>query len=62
VRSVHDLNAKPTIGHRVDIGAGAVIVGNITIGDDCSIGANCVVSVDMPPGSHARSPRPEIRT
>lgn len=60
VRSVHDLNAKPTIGHRVDIGAGAVIVGNITIGDDCRIGANCVVSFDMPPGSRVRSPRPEL--
>ncbi len=43
----------PTIGRRVDIGCGACILGNVTIGDDCKIGANAVVLADVPPGSTA---------
>jgi serine O-acetyltransferase len=42
---------KPIIGDRVDIGAGAVIVGPITIGHDSQIGANAVVLKDVPPFS-----------
>lgn len=44
-----DLNAKPIIGKGVEIGAGAVIVGYITIGDGSIIGANAVVTKDVPP-------------
>lgn len=33
----------PTIGNNVMIGAGAKILGNISIGDNCKIGANAVV-------------------
>ena len=51
IRSVEDLSAKPTIGARVDVGAGAVIVGNITIGADSIIGSNSVVYTNIPPGS-----------
>ena len=40
-------------GNRVDIGAGAVIVGPIHIGDDVSIGANAVVLQDVPANSIA---------
>ncbi|MFW8602468.1 hypothetical protein ACOHYD_13425, partial [Desulfobacterota bacterium M19] len=36
---------------RVYIGAGAVILGNITIGDDVAIGANTVVNFDVPSNS-----------
>ncbi len=43
----------PTIGSRVDIGAGAKLIGKITIGDDCYIGANAVVITDVPSGSIA---------
>lgn len=43
----------PTIGNRVDIGAGAKILGPIRIGDDVSIGANAVVLEDVPPNSIA---------
>ena len=42
-----DLNAKPTIGNAVEIGTGAVIVGNITVGDGAMIGANAVVTKDV---------------
>lgn len=39
---------SPVIGNRVDIGAGAKILGRITIGDDVIIGANAVVITDVP--------------
>lgn len=38
----------PKIGGHVDIGAGAKILGGITIGDHVKIGANCVVIEDVP--------------
>ena len=44
---------SPTIGNRVDIGAGAKILGPILIGDDVLIGANAVVLEDVPPRSIA---------
>jgi serine O-acetyltransferase len=43
----------PVIGNRVDIGAGAKVLGSITIGDDVVIGANAVVLIDVPPSSLA---------
>ena len=51
ILSRDDLNAKPIIGNRVDVGVGACILGAVTIGDDCVIGANSVVIRDLPPGS-----------
>ena len=44
---------SPVIGNRVDIGAGAKLLGPIRIGDDVSIGANAVVIHDVPSGSVA---------
>lgn len=41
----------PTVGNNVVIGAGAKILGNITIGDNSYIGANAVVVKDVPPDS-----------
>lgn len=41
----------PTIGNRCFIAAGAKIIGNITIGDDVVVGANAVVTKDIPSGS-----------
>lgn len=41
----------PSIGNNVVIGAGAKILGNITVGDDSYIGANAVVIKDVPPNS-----------
>ena len=38
----------PTIGDRVTIGAGAKVLGNITIGADSRIGANAVVVKSVP--------------
>lgn len=44
------VRGAPRIGNRVDIGAGAKILGPVTIGDDAVIGANAVVLCDVPPG------------
>lgn len=38
----------PRVGHRVLIGAGAKVIGEIEIGDDCVIGANAVVHESVP--------------
>lgn len=38
----------PTVGNRVTIGAGAKVLGNITIGDDSNIGAGSVVIDNVP--------------
>ena len=43
----------PVIGNNVDIGAGAKVLGRITIGDNVLIGANAVVVRDVPADSIA---------
>jgi serine O-acetyltransferase len=46
-------SGSPVLGNRVDIGAGAKILGSIRIGDDVAIGANAVVLTDVPANSIA---------
>ncbi|HLF18773.1 MAG TPA: serine O-acetyltransferase EpsC [Candidatus Omnitrophota bacterium] len=41
----------PTLGDNIVVGAGAKILGNITIGSNTYIGANAVVLKDVPPNS-----------
>ena len=41
----------PTLGDRVVVGAGAKVLGAITIGEDSRIGANAVVVKSVPPNS-----------
>ncbi len=43
----------PTLGNYVHIGAGAKVLGRITIGDHAVIAANAVVTRDLPPNSLA---------
>ncbi|WP_084690983.1 serine O-acetyltransferase [Sphingomonas sp. SRS2] len=50
----------PIIGNRVDIGAGAMIVGRLTIGDDVNIGPNAVVLVNVPSNSTVLPPPARI--
>jgi serine O-acetyltransferase len=52
LRRTHEPGA-PHLGNRVDIGAGAKLLGRIRIGDDVIIGANAVVLTDVPPRSLA---------
>ena len=42
------VRGSPQLGDRVDIGAGAKLLGPIRIGNDVSIGANAVVLCDVP--------------
>ncbi len=41
----------PTVGNRVLIGAGAMILGPVTLGDGSRVGANSVVAKDVPAGA-----------
>ncbi|MGE2690408.1 serine O-acetyltransferase EpsC [Mycolicibacterium pulveris] len=52
-RTLKQVKRHPTIGNRVTIGAGAKVLGPLTVGDDSAIGANAVVTRDVPPDSIA---------
>ncbi|WP_258060790.1 serine O-acetyltransferase EpsC [Rathayibacter rathayi] len=41
----------PTLGDRVVVGAGAVVLGPVVLGSDVSVGANAVVVKDAPDGA-----------
>jgi serine O-acetyltransferase len=40
---------SPVLGNHVFLGAGAKVLGSITLGDGCRVGANAVVLHDVPP-------------
>jgi serine O-acetyltransferase len=42
-------NLRPTVGNGVIIGAGAKVLGALTLGDDSRVGANAVVLTSVPP-------------
>jgi serine O-acetyltransferase len=52
-RTLDPVKRHPTVGDRVIVGAGAKLIGNITVGNDCRVGANAVVTKDMPAGTVA---------
>jgi serine O-acetyltransferase len=43
----------PKLGQRVNVGAGAKILGAVIVGDDATIGANAVVVKNVPPAAVA---------
>ena len=49
IASTRALDARPVIEDHVDIGAGAVIVGDLTVGRGAIVGANAVVTRSVPP-------------
>lgn len=51
IASREDLNAKPTLEDGAEVGAGAVIVGDVVIGARAIVGANAVVTKSVPPGA-----------
>jgi serine O-acetyltransferase len=51
IADLDHLQSRPVIGNRVEIGAGAVIVGAVHVGDDAVIGANAVVVKSVPAGA-----------
>lgn len=46
-------NDVPTIKDNVFIGAGAKVLGDIDVGEGARIGANAVITVDVPPNATA---------
>jgi serine O-acetyltransferase len=53
-------NESPELGRAVELGAGAVVIGRIQIGDGAHIGPNAVVSQSLPAGSIAVAPPTRI--
>jgi serine O-acetyltransferase len=61
--------SAPRMGDEVHIGAGAVIMGNITVGSRVSIGPNAMVMANVPAGSTAfgnpariiKTPKPHLK-
>lgn len=49
-RSLDRGKRHPTVGDGVTLGAGATVLGPVSIGEDTVIGANAVVIADCPPG------------
>jgi serine O-acetyltransferase len=45
------IGEMPVLGDRVFVGAGAAIIGAVTVGDDVVVGPNAVVTADVPAGS-----------
>lgn len=44
---------RPVVGDNVTVSAGAKILGPVSLGDGCTVGANAVVLADVPPGATA---------
>ena len=49
--SIRRVKRHPTLGNNIVVGCGAKILGNITVGDNCQIGANSVVIKNVPANS-----------
>jgi serine O-acetyltransferase len=41
----------PVIGDRVVLGAGCAVIGKVSVGDDCFVGAHALVTEDVPAGT-----------
>lgn len=50
----------PKLGNRVEVGAGSVLMGGITIGDGVRIGPNAVVMTSVPAGAIVTAPMSRI--
>lgn len=49
--SLEKKKRHPTLGDRVVVGAGAKVLGALTVGDDARVGSGAVVVKDVPPGA-----------
>jgi serine O-acetyltransferase len=52
----HDAVGRPTLGDRVRVGVGAVVLGPITLHDGATVGANATVIHDVGPGETVVAP------
>jgi len=48
-------NRHPQIGHNVQIGSFSKVLGNLNVGDNVFIGANCLVTEDIPSNSRVNN-------
>jgi serine O-acetyltransferase len=53
IRTINALSDAPILMRGVSLGAGAVVLGRVTIGENATIGANAVVLHDVPAGAVA---------
>jgi len=53
IRSQPDVLLPTKIGRDVWLGASVTVLGGVTIGDGCIVGAGAVVTKDLPPGAIA---------
>jgi serine O-acetyltransferase len=58
--NIPTVDRGPTLGDRVEIGCGAVVIGGVFIGADTRIGPNAVVTMSVPAGSTVVAPPPRI--
>ena len=59
-QTTHEPGPAPKLGQRVEVGAGAVLFGNIIIGDGVRIGPNSVVMTNVPAGAIVSAPAARI--
>jgi serine O-acetyltransferase len=62
IRDMKKLTEAPVLGRGVNVGAGAVIIGKVNVGDGAAIGANAVVLKDVPAGALATGVPAQITT
>lgn len=51
-----DVSGAPVIGDGVDLYVGARVLGPVSVGNGSMVGANCVVTQDVPPGTVVAPP------
>ena len=54
------IDLAPRLGKGIDVGAGAMILGKVTIGDGARIGPNCVIMMNIPAGATVVMPPPRV--
>jgi serine O-acetyltransferase len=57
-----DPSGGPVLGNNVDIGAGAMILGNVRIGNNVRVGPTAVVTTDVPDNSTVFAPPSRVST
>lgn len=60
-KDVDRIDQMPRLGDRVAVGAGAKLLGGITVGDDAVVGPNAFLTRDVPAGGKALAPYAEIK-
>ena len=51
VRKRDELDQLPTLGDKVEVGAGSMVLGGVTLGDGVIVGAATMVTKDVPTGA-----------